>query len=296
VTTDDVVALVSGEGEDTLLITDDAGALPGLERVGVNAVWAGLARFSAARLAEVAELPKDYDFGSTVLRVLAQGGAAHLPLPPGQGRGAHGVEHDSRKLADRNDLLVAAHVSGHAAWIDRYLHAPLARRLLPLLTRQGIGAVTIAASAGVLLALGLLLVAWRFTGLGLPLVIIANAAFMVGAVLAWMRDEQDLARIQQLVGQFGSGIALLLLGRGLSVGVGGLTPLVLAIAAASAMLLGERACAGPRRRSWWASPAAYPLILLPFALAGQGIVGLGVVAIYGAISLGAAIEALRRQA
>ena len=60
--------------------------------------------------------------------------------------------------------------------------------------------------------------------------------------------------------------------------------------------LGERAAAGRPRRRWWGTPAAYPLLLLPFCWTGFGIIGLGIGAAYAALSLGAAIEALRRQA
>jgi hypothetical protein len=296
VTTDAVLEMVAGEGDDALLVTSDAAALPGLERVGSNAIWAGIARVGVTRIADVAALPKDYDFGSTLLRVAAQAGATFISLPEGAVAAGHGVEHDARRLRERSDAVVAAHVSGRAAWIDRYVQAPIARRLLPIAVSRGIGTLAIAGGSAALLALGLVLAAWRWNGIGLPLVAIANFGFMLGGVLAWMRDQQDHARLQGGAILGGTAIAVLVLGRGLSTTAGTATALVLAIAAVTLAGLTERAAQGRPRRSWWGSPAAYPLLLLPFVWAGQGVIGLSLAGIYAACSLGGAIEALRRQA
>lgn len=295
VTTDAVLALLSGDGDEALLVTRDADALPGLERVGADAIWAGVARITAARLNDVAQLPREYDFASTLLRVTAQAGARHIVLPASAVMAGHGVEHDSRRLADRNQAMVAAHVSGHAAWIDRYVHAPVARRILPVLTVRGIGGLTVAGVAGALLAIGLILSAWRYTGIGFPLVALANMIFMAGSVLSWMRDEEDYARLQNVAIAGGSAIATVLLGRGIGVITGTATALVLALGLVTLAGLHERAAVGRPRRSWWGAPAAYPLLLTPFIWAGYGVYGLAIASGYAAVSLGAAIEALRKQ-
>jgi hypothetical protein len=294
VTTDAVLALMSGDGDDALLVTSDAHALPGLERVGANAIWAGVARISAARLTEVADLPKEYDFASTLLRVTAQAGASHVLLPDDAVAAGHGVEHDSRKLADRNEAVVAAYVSGHAAWIDRYVQAPAARRILPLLIARGVSGLAVGVAAGGILAIGLILSGWRYTGVGIALVILANVTLLTGSILSWMRDDNDHARIQSCGVAAGSAVAMLLLGRGISAASGTETALTLAIALVVAVGLAERAVIGRPRRSWWGSPAAYPVLLLPFVWAGHGVIGLGMAAVYAAFSLGGAIESLRR--
>jgi len=296
VTTDTVLAKLAGEGDDALLVTNDAMALPGLERVGADAVWAGIARLSVNRIAEVAALPKDYDFASTLLRVTAQGGAQHIPLPPDAVADGHGVEHDSRRLKERNDAVVAAHVSGRVAWIDRYFQTPLARKILPVLVARSVGALTVAGVAGATLAVGLVLLAARWSGIGLPLVILGNLGLMLGSILSWMRDEQDHARIQSAVILAGSAVAMLLLGRGLSVGSGTATGMILATTLVATAGLAERAALGGARKRWWASAPTYPILLLPFVIAGQGVIGLGMATIYAALSLGGAIEVLRRQA
>lgn len=296
VTTDAVLQPLASEGDDALLVTDDSNALPGLERVGADAIWAGVARVSVARIAEVAALPKDYDFASTLLRVTAQSGAAQLPLPVGAVAAGHGVEHDSRRLKERNDAVVAAHVSGRAAWIDRYVQAPIARRLLPLMIARGFGALSTAGIAAIVLVAGLLLLAGRWGGLGMPLVALANFGLMLGGVLAWMRDEEDQARLQSSAVLVGSAAAVLLLGRGISATAGTGSALILSAALVVLAGLGARATKARPRRVWWGSPATYPVLLMPFIWAGQGAIGLGATAVYAAVSLGASIEALRRQA
>ncbi|MGL4312701.1 MAG: hypothetical protein ACRCSO_01800 [Sphingomonas sp.] len=296
VTTDAVIAPLAMEGEDALLVTDDATALPGLERVGANAIWAGVARVGVARIAEVAALPGDYDFGSALLRVTAQSGAAQVALPPDAVAAGHGVEHDSRKLAARNEALVSAHVSGRAAWIDRYVQGPVARRLLPVLIARGWSALAVSGGAAALMAAGLILLAARWSGIGMPLVVFANFGLMLAGVLAWMRDEMDQARLSSAALLGGAAAAILLLGRGLSAGAGTASAMILALALVILAGLTERAAESRPRRSWWGAPAAYPLLLIPFIWAGQGVIGLGMGAVYAALSLGAAIEALRRQA
>lgn len=64
--------------------------------------------------------------------------------------------------------------------------------------------------------------------------------------------------------------------------------MVLVIAAVALQLLVERSGARPRR--WWASPAAYPLLLLPFAAMDWATAGLAICAIYAFATLAVAVE------
>src|SRR3546814_16219359 len=74
--------MLAGEGDDALLVVNEADALPHFERVDAGTAWAGLARIEARRLTDVARFPKDYDFQSTLLRVMAQGRTLRIALPP----------------------------------------------------------------------------------------------------------------------------------------------------------------------------------------------------------------------
>lgn len=296
VTTGDIVASMvdeqTGEGGDLLLVTSDADALPGLERVGRDAIWAGLARVQPVRLAEVAVLPKEYDFQSTLLRVCAQGGATHLALPTSRSRAGHGIEHDSSRLRRRNDAVLAAYVSNRVSWVERWLIAPVARAAMPWLVGRSVSGTTLAGGAGAVMLGGLALIGWGWSGAGLALVFAAIVTLSIGAALAWLRDEAGLARVQQGLIAGGAALAALLLG--LAGGVGSAS-LIAALALVVLGGLAERAASERIRQRWWARASAYPLLMLPFAAAGQPLAGLLVAAGYAGLTLGAAIEALREK-
>ncbi len=295
VTTGDIVEAMTGEGGDLLLVTTDADAVPGLERVGRDAIWAGIARVQPARLTDVAALPKEYDFQSTLLRVCAQAGGEHLSLPAGRRRGGHGIEHDSTQLRGRNDAVLAAYVSNRIGWVDRWLIAPVARAAMPWLISHAVSGGGLAGGGGALMLVGLALTGWGWTLAGLALVFGASVALAIGEALAWMRDETALARAQQ--GMIAGGAALAVLLFGYAVGAGGAAPasLIAALALVGLGGLAERAANEHIRRRWWGSAAAYPLLLLPFAAISQPLAGLLAVAGYAGVTLGAAIEALREK-
>jgi hypothetical protein len=89
-------------------------------------------------------------------------------------------------------------------------------------------------------------------------------------------------------------LAALLLGRGLSAQAAEGTALTAAMALVVLATLAERAIPARTRRLWWGSPPAYLLVLFAFGLVGLAQAGLFAAAAYAAITLAAAIEALRR--
>ncbi len=299
VSTEGVVAAMAAEGGDALLVTTDANALAGLERVGADAIWAGIARLSVRRVAEVADLPIDYDFASTLLRVAAQGGAARVELPGGSARSGHGVEHSAARLRQRSEALLAGHVSSRPAWFDRYVVAPLARRLLPKIVDRGISADALGLAGGGTALLGLGLIAYGGPGwgpaAGLAMVVIAAFLLALAMALAWMREDRMRGRLFAGVIAASSGLAVITLGARESLGEGTGTAALLAITGAGLGLLAERA-GGIHRKRWWASAPAYPLLLLHFGVSGHVLPGLAIVAGYAAMTLASAIEQLRKNA
>src|SRR4051812_22966723 len=106
VTTNGVIEAMRDREGDTLLVAPDA---EGLERIGPGVMWAGVATIDPQRIADVAKLPSDYDFASSLLRVVAQRGAAQLALPEAAVRDGHGIQRDSRAVvAKGRAALVAA--------------------------------------------------------------------------------------------------------------------------------------------------------------------------------------------
>lgn len=298
VTTGDVIAVMAQDGGDALLTVSDRDAAQGFERVGADTAWAGLARLDARRIAEVATMPRDYDFQSTLLRAAAQAQAEHVPLSFASA-GGHGIERDSRALVTRGNAILAALVSRPRTWADRYVLAPLARVALPLLMARSVPSLALAAAGMVASALALAAILFELAPLGIALAVFAALLFTIGAALSWLRDEEGLASFQIVAIPALAAAVVLLAGHVTSVAEGTATGWTLGIALVVAGGLTERASRGPRgqarRRWWWGSPTAYLLMLLPLTIAGLPLIALAAAASYAAATLAAAIEGFREE-
>jgi hypothetical protein len=293
VTTEPVVARMAADGPEALLVTDDAGSSAAIERLDMRDCWAGIARISADQLGEIAQMPEDYDFQSALLRVAAQAGAEHVPLPAAWLRAGHGVQHSAEALAGRNDWVLAAVSDAESEWADRWLFSRLARLVLPMLVSRGVPPWALAAAAAVLAALAVAALAWLWSGTGLGLALVVAFLLATGTAMARLRGDDRIAAA------FDWGMMALFAGVAL---VGGwmagtqsasTTPPLLALAAVVAQLIARRVPVRPRR--WWASAAAHLLILAPFAMLGQMTAGLGFAAAYAVATLVGAVERTREE-
>lgn len=294
VAADAIVADMAAEGGDALLVIPGTDAPSSFERLGGASAWAGVARIDPARVAEVAALPADYAPQSTLLRVAEAAGAARIMLPPQALSQGHGVERDADAMEAGGRRIVAAAVATRHGWVDRYLAAPLARLVLPSLTRSAVsGAVTVGVTlAAAAVGLGALLIGWP--RLGMILTSAATLGCVLAATLATLREERPFA-MAALAGTVAvPALAVLLLGRWASAQRADAVPIVLAIVLVAVAALGQRAVR--RYRGWWGSPPAYLLAVTLPTIAGWAVAGLVIGAGYAAATLGAAIEELRAMA
>lgn len=296
VTTEALLAPLAREGGDALLVVAASDAPAEFERVGGRSAWAGIARLAPQRLAEVAALPRDYDVQSALLRVADQAGAVHVAMVGDETRAGHGIERRGVALEARSHAVIAAVAGNRAGWFDRWIIAPVARRVLPALMRRGIGAIVPAAVAGGLAGVGLGLIWFDFAAFGLPLALAGVIAAGSGAMLAWLRDEARIAQGLHSAMLAIPAVAALLLGRSIDMSQGSATAEVLALALVASAALAERAASEDRRARWWGSPAAYLLVLTLATVMGAPTTGLALAAVYSAATLAAAIETLRRNA
>ncbi|MEG3175744.1 hypothetical protein U1872_05845 [Sphingomonas sp. RB3P16] len=288
VTTGDIVHAIAATPHDTLLVTDEGD--PRYERVGVATAWAGLALIDGKRIAEVAALPRDYDFQSTLLRVAAQAGAEHVHLDP-QMATSHSIERGTHALARRGNGTVAALVATPLRWAERFLIAPLVRLALPPLMARGVATVGVLAGSAVLALAGCITLYAGRPAIGMVMACVAIVVAGIAKALAWVRDEAGLARVAEHAGPALAAIASLLVGFGAAQPAGA----ILAVALLIVATLLERAAAPSRQRRWWASPAAYPAVLLVLLVAGQPLLGLALAGLYAAATLSAAIEGFREK-
>ncbi|WP_343528186.1 hypothetical protein [Sphingomonas sp.] len=296
ITTEDTIAIVLRDtGTDALMVVPEAGAEAGLERVGGQMAWAGVARLDPRRVAEVAALPRDYDLQSTLLRMAAQARATHILLPGDAEKAGHGIVHRAETLDARGRAVVARLVAGRRSWFDRYILAPVARLALPRLVERAVPShVAGGAGAGVG-AVGLILIFAGFPALGLCVTILGALGLGLGETLAGLRDEQNVARVQSAAIALLAALAIAALGwqhyRLWGEDMGPVLALMLIIFA----ILAERAGLYRFRRRWWASPPAYLLVILPAAMLGVTLWGLALTTVYAIVTLVSAIETLRAQ-
>ena len=288
VTTGDVVQSLAAAEQDTLLVTDQGD--PQYERVGAKAAWMGLALLDGKRIAEVAAMPRDYDFQSTLLRTAAQAGADQVRLDPHMAP-HHGIERSAQALARRGNGTVAALVARPLRWADRFLVSPLVRLALPPSMTRAVPTIAPLALAAVLAVAATATIAFGYPAIGMAVVCLAIVGARIAAALAWVRDEAQLVRVTDYAAPGIAALAALAVGYGADRSAGPILAITLLIAAA----LLERAAPPAHQRRLWASPVAYPVVMLPALIAGEPLVALASAGLYAAATLAAAIEAFRKK-
>ncbi len=294
VTTDAIVKAMAVEDGDCLLVVPESDAGPGFERVGGQMAWAGVARLSSRRIAEVAGLPQDYDLQSSLLRFAVQSRATHVLLPTDAVRGGHGIERQARTLEERGRAVLMTIVSGRRGWFDRFVLAPIARLALPLLVDRGAAGTTVGAAGAALGVAGLVTIGFGLPSIGLVLSLLGCIALALGSVLSGLRDVAPMARGQTLAIGGVAAASILVFAFFVSGYAGNNTALAIGTALVAIGALAERAILERERQMWWGSPAAYLLIVALFAILGFPVFGLGLTAVYATATLAVVIERLRR--
>lgn len=291
VTTESVIAAAALEGGDAILVLPDGSAGAGFERIGGGAAWAGVARLAGRRMADAAAMPADYDLQSTLLHVAGQAGAVRVELPLADIALGHGIERRGDALEARGRAVLAASLAPRRNWFDRFVVSPVARLLMPELSRHHVASLSVVAAGAVVALVGLVLMRVGWAGAGLIAALAAAIVLDVSSALARFRDEADMARIGDVGVAAVPALAVMLLGLG-----NGTTAIVLSLAAIAAGGIAARATRPLQRRPWWSTPPAALAIVTATTIAGAPVVGLALAAVYSAATLAAAVEALRRHA
>lgn len=289
----ETVAVLAREGGDALLVMPEDQAGPGYERVGGGMVWASVARLDPRRLGELAAMPRDYDVPSTLVRLASQARAVHVLVPEQAIRGSHGVSHSASSLEARGRRVMAAMVSGRSGWFDRFILAPLARSVIPLLVPKTVPVAAVGGLSAVLALMGLGLTGFGHAIAGLLLVFIAALGLSLGGILADLRDETAAQHWSQQAAAWLPALAVLLYGHVATQQSADGTAQVLALAGVVTAGLAERALGHGVRASWWGSPPVYLGLVWFGALVSAPVAGLGIAAAYATVTLTAGIERLR---
>lgn len=289
VTSEAVLETLGSEGPDALLVSDRGHEL---ERLSGAIRWAGVARLSPAHVDRVAELPRDYDFEASLIRVAAQEGVALLALPGGAEGTVHAIERRADALDARTRAIVDAATRARSAWLDRGVVAPLAKLVLPRILRRHIGTPWIVAGAAGSYMLGLLALADGPVAVGVATCLGGSLMLGVAAVAAHLRRQDVIARALRRAEQLAPLTALGATGATLFPSAGVVAP-VLALSTILFILLGESAARSMRRVPAWGSPAAYLVPVAVASMLGYPLSGLGLAGAYAAGTAFAAVEVLR---
>ena len=279
----DVARLIAADGP-ALLTVPDIRYDDRFERIDAESRWAGLGLITGELLKRTVAMLQDWDLQSTLLRLAVQGGARQLAIggdPPGLHLLAARGSADLAELHGR----MLEHSGGHQRdWASRYLLAPLemlaTRRLMPTAATPDqfwLASLGLAAISALAFSRG-----WLWTGL--LLFLLSTPLGGIAERLARLRIDSAspdgwLGRLHPMI----AAAALLALAYALSPERGWGT-IVLAVSAIAFLIAldGEVRREPPASSIFLAEPKGLAWLLLPFASAGQWVVGLAALALYSA--------------
>lgn len=278
-----VAAFAAGPA-NAVFVTADTPVTRGLERIDADLRWAGLAMTRCELLADLADLPDDWDLPSTLLRRAVQRGAARLACDPALFERGDLVVVDSAIAATAISVRVYDSAAvGESGLVMANVLAPIARLAGPALLARGVRSIALDSVAIVLLvgALAAWATGWIMAGaiLGvIALLIVALTRYVAlftlePARFAWRRRLLALLPIAVIV----------VLAAHFALGArndwpGAIAALILATTLIHADALGRT------------SPAGWVYRIVPDP--GMGFVLCGLSALIGQAALGTAIAAL----
>lgn len=293
VTTDTVALTLAAEAPDVLLVTGETGGRVAVERVDSAHHWAGVALVSANRVADIAGMPRDYDFQSTLLRVSVQTGAGLLLLPASEVKAGHGVERDPAALAARSNGVLVALANQRIGWADRFVFTPVTRVILPWLVARAVPDWAMVGAGAVFALAALTLVALGWLAVGAALAPLAVACWTSGTLLSGLRGSDRLALGQEWAIRALAALLALALGVRESLILSSATPVALAQVLVAGGAIALRIPA--RRRPWTCDAPFYVLLLALAALAGQVTLGLALSAAISLATIAALVETIREK-
>lgn len=278
------VARLTGAGGSALLTMPDHLGDSRYERIDADSLWAGLALVDGALLKRTAPQLGEWDLQSTLLRKAVQAGARHFAVRGEESDDGLVMAERAEDLAEAEAAIVQSATASRGSWISRFLLAPIEQSLTRLLMPSSITPGWLYVGAAVLIGLGAFLFArgWLLTGMLL---------LLLSTPLDGASDRLALLRMQRsgapdwwgytlpLI----AGMALAALGYTLGQTRGwGCLALVAGTAAFMIALYAETEGQEVRGHHWLAEPKGMAWLLLPFALSGNWITGLGTLAAYAA--------------
>ncbi len=278
------VSRFAGARGPAVLTLPEAGADDRFERIDADTRWAGLALLDGDTLRRTAAMLEDWDLQSTLLRRAVQEGARQVAIRGDAADQPVVIAERSSDLAATHARIVSGAGGAREDWTSRYLLAPIeasaSRALMPTAVTPGM--LYVGASAFTVLAALLFVQGWLL--LGLVTLLLATPLDGIAERLAAMRlqpgGEGTLsARVLPLL----AAGALGALSYSLSTtrGWGCVAVAAATIAFLAALHAETRGRRMPERLSF-AERKGMSWLMLPFAVTGAWVAGLGALAVYAA--------------
>jgi hypothetical protein len=273
-------------GGPALLTVPDRRVDDRFERIDADSRWAGLALLDGALLKHTAEMLRDWDLQSTLLRRAVQSGARQIALRGEPADDQLTLAESSEDLAAIEARLVQGAAAQRRDWVSAYLLAPLEAVAARALLANPLNPTGLAAIAALLTLLAGLAFAGRWYGTGMAVILLSTFTEGVGDRLAGLRlqDSEEGGWFAYLLPLLAAG-ALLALGSGLSRdhGWGCFALAGTTIAFSVATRIESFGARLPGRR-WLAEHKGLAWLLLPFAAMGLWGTGLTALAVYAGAS------------
>ena len=269
--------LALAEGQ-VVLTVPDAGYGELHERIDAQSRWGGLVGTEGSLLRETANMLRDWDLQSTLLRRALQKGARHIAAE----RPVAMVDGRAQLAALEHQILLNASESDRS-WAARML-APIERLATHFLMESPIGAPGLGLAAVVLGALAITAFVYHFPSVGIGLLIVATPLEGLAMRLSHLRMQDEAARgwWTHLLPALG-GAALIALAYALAPEQGWGMVLMACVSIAFLIALGiETEGRKIRGAPWLAERRGMIWIMLPFAIFDLWAAGLATLFAYAA--------------
>ena len=275
---------LASAGGPAILTIPDHGVDDRYERIDGDSRWAGLAFIDGELLHRTAAKLQDWDLQSTLLRRAMQAGARQFALRTDTGDVRLIVADRASDLVEVQNRIVEGAGTAREDWASRYLLAPVQQSVTGLLMPTSITPDWLYLLAATLTGLAAFLFASDWRWIGGIFMLLATPLDGVAERLARLRMQPrgDRSWPRQAL-PYLAGAALVALAYSLSKVAGWGT---LALAATTIAFLfalrGESGSAAVPGKLFLAERKGMSWAMLPFAVAGAWVTGLGALAAYAA--------------
>jgi hypothetical protein len=167
--------ILADNDRELIFVVDNAEQYSDFELIDLNHRWLGVATIQASRLAELADVPDDWDVGSALLRVAVQAGARRESITgTAIANGILAFLQNDDHIADfeQKRLRNPERVEGN--FLSRFLFQPLQNRLIPKLWRMRSSAIYVKVACVGTGLFGVLAAWFGLTGTALILIFLTS--------------------------------------------------------------------------------------------------------------------------